>query len=559
MTFKKYNHSNNAHATLRTALSDTDTTMILDGTWSRFPTSNFIVRLEKRDTEGKVTARENIHVATRSGATCIDLQRAYEAVPIDDDAGRCIQQALNFDAGDSVDVVISSEIIQDIQDNLFWKLDKNSGLRTGFGANKTVVVDANWNEIIKNRITTAIEDTDSVVLRTNNMDERVVRIGEFKQSMTGWTKKYTAWENITGVAPIPVMIAENVQAEIDVMFPPKYNPSRPQERAPYDTRATMYGGVTGGVTGGYIDYWKFKIRQSSPLIIDLGKIRKLSRLIIKFSGSSSSWRYRIYKSNNNSDFVEMFNWNCSSDIWVKELAINNNLRYIKISLDSGYATLEDLKIFEEITLNGVYTSNSNIPVFNRVDGFIFKNNVNTWEEVDVSLVNSYDSLGWFDRLNNKEIYLEGKGTFTINKTPFYVWIIKNNKLFFDTKNKNKIEKTITNYEYLGKEEKKNSTIYSNVVSINSWSYKVSVNGRVSAYTSNGNIFWYVFAEYSIDWINFIEFYRKNFSYERDRPDVDESLYFDLNSWYVRLGIRIENNVNSNNYFNVNNLNFSYIW
>ena len=122
MTFKKYNHTNNAHAYLLTALSDSDTTMILDGHYNRFPTSNFIVKLEKyKDTT--VVARENIHVAHRNGASCIGLTRAYESVPMNDETDSSIRQALNFSAGDIVEVVISSEIIQDIQNATENKLN----------------------------------------------------------------------------------------------------------------------------------------------------------------------------------------------------------------------------------------------------------------------------------------------------------------------------------------------------------------------------------------------------------------------------------------------------
>ena len=67
---------------------------------------------------GVVTRRENIYVTTRSGATCTGLSRAYEPVPIDDNASTNIQQALSFDADDIVEVVVSREIIKDMQDNL---------------------------------------------------------------------------------------------------------------------------------------------------------------------------------------------------------------------------------------------------------------------------------------------------------------------------------------------------------------------------------------------------------------------------------------------------------
>ena len=120
MPYKKYNWANNAFATLASNFSDTDTTMVLSWKYWRMPTSNFIVKITKT-VSWIVTARENIYVTARSWATCTGLVRAYESVPIDDSATSNIQQALNFSTWDLVEVVISNEIIKDIQDELLNK------------------------------------------------------------------------------------------------------------------------------------------------------------------------------------------------------------------------------------------------------------------------------------------------------------------------------------------------------------------------------------------------------------------------------------------------------
>lgn len=129
MAYKKYNSANNAFATLAFPIDDTDLTCVLQWKYWRMPTANFILKVT-HTASGVVTGRENIYVTTRTGANCTGLIRAYEPVPTDDDATTNIQQALNFDAGDLCEVVISNEVIKDIQDSLFWKLDSDWGLRT---------------------------------------------------------------------------------------------------------------------------------------------------------------------------------------------------------------------------------------------------------------------------------------------------------------------------------------------------------------------------------------------------------------------------------------------
>ena len=85
MTFKQYNHTNNAFCELLTDLQSSDATMMLTGNFNRLPTSNFIVKISKYQ-GAKCVARENIYVANRNNNICTGLVRAYEKVPMDDDA-----------------------------------------------------------------------------------------------------------------------------------------------------------------------------------------------------------------------------------------------------------------------------------------------------------------------------------------------------------------------------------------------------------------------------------------------------------------------------------------
>lgn len=117
MTFKKYNHTNNAFCELLTDLQSSDRTMMLQGNYNRLPTSNFIVKISKYQGT-KCVARENIYVANRNNNICTGLVRAYEKVPMDDDATEWIQQALNFSAGDMVECVVSSEVINDLRNGI---------------------------------------------------------------------------------------------------------------------------------------------------------------------------------------------------------------------------------------------------------------------------------------------------------------------------------------------------------------------------------------------------------------------------------------------------------
>lgn len=219
MTFKKYNHTNNAFCELMTDLGSSDTTMLLQGNFNRFPTENFIVKLSKVS-GNSVVARENIYVANRNNNICTGLVRAYEKVPMNDDAAENIQQALNFSAGDMVEVVVSSEFLKDIQDRLENSVEKNRGLRTGFGQNKTILIDSNGDETIVNSTTGNPADTDMFRLQTQDGNEKKVPFSTIRNAVSGNEITLTAGENITGVAPIPVISIPQGNYTLNIMPSP---------------------------------------------------------------------------------------------------------------------------------------------------------------------------------------------------------------------------------------------------------------------------------------------------------------------------------------------------
>lgn len=185
MPYKKYNSANNAFATLATPLADTDVTMVLQWKYGRMPTSNFIVKITKT-VAWVVTARENVYVTTRSGATCTGLTRAYEPVPVDDNATSNIQQALNFATWDLVEVVISTEFAKDMQDAISWKVDTVAWLRTWFWVNKTVYVEpTTWNEVIKDStVGSSIWATELILLRKTTWEENRVPFSVLQSSLS---------------------------------------------------------------------------------------------------------------------------------------------------------------------------------------------------------------------------------------------------------------------------------------------------------------------------------------------------------------------------------------
>lgn len=211
MPYKKYNSSNNAFAAFNLPIADTDVTCVLKWKFWRFPTSNFIMKATHVE-NGVVTGRENIYVTTRTGATCTGLIRAYEPVPTDDDATTNIQQALNFSADDIVEVVVSSEFMKDMQEEIDAKLAKSGWLRTWFWVNKTVYVEpATGNEVLKNSTSSVtIQDTEEIIWRNpSTWNENRVPFSNIKNQLSSaWkaTQAVTFAETISAWTPTAVAI-----------------------------------------------------------------------------------------------------------------------------------------------------------------------------------------------------------------------------------------------------------------------------------------------------------------------------------------------------------------
>lgn len=197
MPYKKYNSSNNAFAQLNLPLADTDTTCVLKWKYWRFPTSNFIIKIT-HTAAGIVTARENIYVTTRTGATCTGLVRAYEPVPIDDNATTNIQQALNFSADDIVEVVVSSEFMKDMQEEIDAKLAKSGWLRTGFWANKHIVLNRTTGLEESKNVTdsTWVISTDKIRIQKVSWDFEDATMSQLQWAIAWLTSEYILWWSI---------------------------------------------------------------------------------------------------------------------------------------------------------------------------------------------------------------------------------------------------------------------------------------------------------------------------------------------------------------------------
>lgn len=197
MAYKKYNSANNAFATLAFPIDDTDVTCVLQWKFWRMPTANFILKVT-HTAAGVVTGRENIYITTRAGANCTGLIRAYEPVPTDDDATTNIQQALNFDAGDLCEVVVSREVIKDIQDEVSLKLPIIGWLNTWYWVNKVKeIVPWSWDEALRNLSSwSSIWPTELIrSINPSTRDYKETPYSALLTDMQAWSaSKEIAWE-----------------------------------------------------------------------------------------------------------------------------------------------------------------------------------------------------------------------------------------------------------------------------------------------------------------------------------------------------------------------------
>lgn len=218
MSYKKYNSANNAFATLAFPIADTDVTCVLAGNYERMPESNFIMKVT-HTASGVVTGRENVYVTTRSGATCTGLIRAYEPVPTDDSATTNIQQALNFSATDLCEVVISAEVIKDMQDNLasqVWIQNQSYSYAADTGTANTYVIaisPAFAAYVTGQRFAFKALNSNTWVSTIN-----IGGLGAKTIKKTWWTADLASWDIVAG--QIVELVYDGTDFEIQTQVPP---------------------------------------------------------------------------------------------------------------------------------------------------------------------------------------------------------------------------------------------------------------------------------------------------------------------------------------------------
>lgn len=119
MQYSNYDMKNNVHATLSTAISSVATTIQLTAWqgarfWNTFPQ---IATLESFDENWKVIKREIVQITWRSGDN-LTVVRAFAPCPENDDANSQSQNAISFNADDTISLYIPKEIFDIIKKSL---------------------------------------------------------------------------------------------------------------------------------------------------------------------------------------------------------------------------------------------------------------------------------------------------------------------------------------------------------------------------------------------------------------------------------------------------------
>lgn len=119
MAFVYYKSENNVYSYLAMAISS-DWTTIQVNDWDIFPNQfPFICTLEHYDENGNCIKREIVKCINRENNT-LTVQRAFEKCVADDTANpKTLQQSpYNFVAGDSISLTLTSEFVEDIQNEI---------------------------------------------------------------------------------------------------------------------------------------------------------------------------------------------------------------------------------------------------------------------------------------------------------------------------------------------------------------------------------------------------------------------------------------------------------
>lgn len=166
MPFLKYVPWNNAQGNLLAGISAWSVTMILEASqgW-RFPTTfPFLCEIKQNDVVAPyaVLKREIVKVTGRTGDTLTIVRSSGTCLP-NDASNTPGTTAFSFSTGDTVTLTVTAETIKDIQDEVSTKLASAGGLRTGFWANKWLILNAGTGaEEVKTVTNSAVPiDTDT--------------------------------------------------------------------------------------------------------------------------------------------------------------------------------------------------------------------------------------------------------------------------------------------------------------------------------------------------------------------------------------------------------------
>ena len=119
MAFVYYKSENNVYSYLAMAISS-DANILQVNDWDIFPNQfPFICTLEHYDENGNCIKREIVKCVNRENNT-LTIQRAFEKCVADDTANpKTLQQSpYNFVAGDSISLTLTSEFMEDIQNEI---------------------------------------------------------------------------------------------------------------------------------------------------------------------------------------------------------------------------------------------------------------------------------------------------------------------------------------------------------------------------------------------------------------------------------------------------------
>lgn len=181
--------ANNAICTLQNPIQEDSTVIFLAWNYNRLPTSNFIVEIATFWADNEtVIARENILIASRSWNQLIVWERAYEPVPIDDNASENIKQPLAFEIWWTVvKQVVSKALFDEINESFDYInqdiTDINNALTDDYVSNAQLQAQKWqpwWIATLDQNGTIPMSEID-----TSNLD------------VTTLNQKFVAWEDIS--------------------------------------------------------------------------------------------------------------------------------------------------------------------------------------------------------------------------------------------------------------------------------------------------------------------------------------------------------------------------